>query len=635
MAPEQARGEQEVKPTADIFSLGCVLYECLTGKPPFKAAHSVAVLARILCEEALPVRILRPEVPPAVEALLTRMLAKVPSQRPQDGEALSQELDQLGDLGLDKGSIGIAPYSVAGRWLPGTEQQLVCVMLATPIEENNQPAALQEERRRALGELVGTFAGRAEWLLDGSLVVTMAGLKLHGAIDLAYQAAQCALAITRHRGVGQLTLTMCRALAGTHIPIGVAIDQAVSLLAARSSSPSASARGEILLDRLSATLLARHFVVIPAQGIALLGEERTDLEGTQTAGRKLRPLLGRESELGALEAFWNSVIEESEPALVVVTGPSGAGKTRLWQELVNRLQASGEALTVLVGRGDSLHASTPYGLVEQALRGLLNGQEEITRLMLQARQGRETDHEQIQRQVLHFLQAEARKAPVLLVLDGMQWADALSVATIAQARKQLTGTPLLVLTLGSAEAHAASASPWPEHASHQLILKGLSKKACERLIQQLLGQQLAPAVLARIVELSGGNPLFLEVLIHMLENGKEERESEALIAMLQARIGGLPAAARRTLLTASLFGLTFRRGGLAMILAEEEASDLDSELRTLEEAELIERRNHPQFVAEIEYGFRHALIREAAYDLLSDRDRSLGDSFVSQFRQAI
>lgn len=76
MAPEQALGSRELSPAADFFSLGCVLYQCLTGKPPFTADHLAAVLVRILFDEPPPVLQLRPEVPQALLGLIERMLRK-------------------------------------------------------------------------------------------------------------------------------------------------------------------------------------------------------------------------------------------------------------------------------------------------------------------------------------------------------------------------------------------------------------------------------------------------------------------------------------------------------------------------------------------------------------------------------
>lgn len=622
MAPEQARGEQDVGPGADIFSLGCVLYECLTGRPPFQAAHPVAVLARILCEEALPVRALRPELPAALEALLARMLAKAPGQRPPDGGALRTELAALGELGSAQEPTG--PYVLAGRWPSGTEQQLVCVMVAGS-SEHERGAGVDPERRRALDALVRSFAGQPEWLLDGSLVITMAGLKLHSAIDLAYQAAQCARALTREGGLRKLTLATCRAVGGAHVPLGGVIDQAVALLAKPPPGPDAG--GQILLDRLSAVLLARHFVVHSAPGLATLGPE---LKGAGQPGGGKGPLVGRESELAALTAFWNSTVEESEPALVVLTGPSGAGKTRLCQELVGRLQASGEALTVLTGCGEPARASLPYGLLEQALRGLAEDPAALLLAIGQAQQGRPTEHEPLQRQLVQALRQAAGQGPVLLVLEAVQWADPLSIATLGRALKQLAGSPLLVLVTGPARLSAASL--WPEHPAHQIVLKGLSKRACERLIRQQPGVQLAPDAVTRLVELSGGNPLFLEVLMQLLASGAQERESETVTAMLQARFSGLPAAARRTLLAASLFGPSFCRSELALILGEDEEGELDSALRTLEEAELIDRRGHGQLGEPAEYGFRHPLISTAASELLSEHDRRVGERFVAELR---
>src|SRR5262249_9642022 len=95
MAPEQANARREITPSVDIFALGCVLYECLTGKPPFAAPHVVAVLAKILFSEPLPLLEARPALPAALSTLVARMLAKDPKERPQDATALLEALSKL------------------------------------------------------------------------------------------------------------------------------------------------------------------------------------------------------------------------------------------------------------------------------------------------------------------------------------------------------------------------------------------------------------------------------------------------------------------------------------------------------------------------------------------------------------
>ena len=95
MAPEQASSQSALTPAADIFSLGCVLYECLTGKPPFSAPHFVAALAKILFTEPVPLRSLRPELPSALQELLERMLAKAPEHRFPEASSLLTALEQL------------------------------------------------------------------------------------------------------------------------------------------------------------------------------------------------------------------------------------------------------------------------------------------------------------------------------------------------------------------------------------------------------------------------------------------------------------------------------------------------------------------------------------------------------------
>jgi len=80
---------------ADIFSLGVVFYEALTGQQPFRARSFVATSQRILHDSPPPVSSLNPQVPPAVESIVSRMLAKDPEQRVASASQLSTELRKL------------------------------------------------------------------------------------------------------------------------------------------------------------------------------------------------------------------------------------------------------------------------------------------------------------------------------------------------------------------------------------------------------------------------------------------------------------------------------------------------------------------------------------------------------------
>ncbi len=82
MSPEQATGQATVGTASDIYALGCVLYEMLAGELPFTGATPQAVIARHVSAPAPPIRTVRPEVPPAVEAAVMAALAKEPEQRP-------------------------------------------------------------------------------------------------------------------------------------------------------------------------------------------------------------------------------------------------------------------------------------------------------------------------------------------------------------------------------------------------------------------------------------------------------------------------------------------------------------------------------------------------------------------------
>lgn len=91
MAPEQLL-EEESDARSDLYSVGVVLYECLTGRPPYQAKSPISLIAKILHETAEAPEMIAPEVPPAVSALVMQLLAKSPEERIQSAAALSQML---------------------------------------------------------------------------------------------------------------------------------------------------------------------------------------------------------------------------------------------------------------------------------------------------------------------------------------------------------------------------------------------------------------------------------------------------------------------------------------------------------------------------------------------------------------
>jgi serine/threonine-protein kinase len=81
MSPEQASASPELDGRTDIYSLGCVLYEMLAGAPPFSGPSAQALLARHAIDPVAPIRTVRGAVPPSVEQVVLRALAKVPADR--------------------------------------------------------------------------------------------------------------------------------------------------------------------------------------------------------------------------------------------------------------------------------------------------------------------------------------------------------------------------------------------------------------------------------------------------------------------------------------------------------------------------------------------------------------------------
>ena len=94
MAPEQASGKP-ADPRSDIYAVGGLLYEMLSGNPPYEGANFMEILHKKANTMPAPLSTVRPDVPAQLEALIMRAMAKDPAQRPQSMEALEKELQNV------------------------------------------------------------------------------------------------------------------------------------------------------------------------------------------------------------------------------------------------------------------------------------------------------------------------------------------------------------------------------------------------------------------------------------------------------------------------------------------------------------------------------------------------------------
>jgi class 3 adenylate cyclase len=252
------------------------------------------------------------------------------------------------------------------------------------------------------------------------------------------------------------------------------------------------------------------------------------------AARRLgTPFTGREAELALLERELEAVVSECECRPVTIVGEPGVGKSRLVAEFVERVGgrarvvrgtclsygegitywAIGQIVRELARVTDGHSPREARALIESLVAGLPNGTAVATNVaqLLGLADGAATADETAAA-IRDVLAAGAREEPLVVVVDDIQWAEPTLLDLLACLPERLAEAPIMLLCLARPEL--------PEHRPDwqaTVHLEPFVGHDVDSLLEALLGA--APAdVRARLAAASGGNPLFVEELVAMLED---------------------------------------------------------------------------------------------------------------------
>ncbi|WP_437820067.1 serine/threonine-protein kinase [Sorangium sp. So ce1078] len=705
MAPEQIEARSAPDPRSDVFSLGCVLFECLTGQPAFAGASPMAALSKMLLLDPPRLRDVRADAPAPLDELVARMLSRLPGDRPRDGAEVAAELDRIAAMGgawtappdapTLAGSAparGPAPRERAALTLD--EQRVVSLILVGEVDHGaaraprpaaqpaqapgkpppgstsspppgstSSPPPASSARAAEIRALVELHGGRLTQLVPGVELVVISGPG--SAVDRAERAAQCALALRAELPGAPLCVVTGRGVFSAGLAEGDAVDRGLAEL-------RAAPAGAVRLDGATAGMLGPRFVVArpdpsapPGEPLVLSGERAVDEIAPALLG-KHTPCVGRARELSMLHGVLSGCISDALASAVLVLGPPGAGKSRLRLELFASLRQRDEPVEILWGRADSGSPGSPFGMIadvlcraaglrardpasarhrklKQRLGRHLGGpaleraaaflgeiagapSPEHARLLRAARQSAAGVSDGVWAAWEDWLAAECAARPVLVALEDLHWGDAATVRLLDATLRNLRELPLMLLALARPDVHRHFPNLWAEREVQTIKLGPLPRRASAELVRAALGASVPDGVVTHLVERAGGNPFYLEELIRAVASGKGELLPDSVLGTVEARLDAEGNEGKRVLRAASIFGERFSKRGVAALLGgEERLADVEAWLRALADRELVAPASGPSGVADAaDHVFRHTLVREAAYAMLTEPDRALG-----------
>jgi class 3 adenylate cyclase/tetratricopeptide (TPR) repeat protein len=477
------------------------------------------------------------------------------------------------------------------------------------------------------------------------------------------------------------------------VPVGGAPDDVVggdvNNVAARLQELASA--NSILVGRRTFAAVGRAFEFGPKAELELKGKQQRvvafPLLGMlgDTPRRPLRlqsAMVGRDRELAALGVALDGVFASRRAAFITVYGPAGMGKSRLVKEFLTVATVSRPGVRVLRGRcaatthgvaylalgevvrdatGITISDSTPVAVekLETSVRNLLAplqvGADEV-RKVVQALAltagvdlpGNPLPSERpyalahvLARAWARFAEAAAADGGAILVIEDLHWSSE-SMNQLLERMSARVMAPLLIVGTSRPETGSSPARLLQGREGISVLsLDALTDDETSRLVEGLLaGRALPGEAHGLVVNKAEGNPFFVEELLRRaIDQGADPATEGSVLqlpdtvhAVLAARIDGLSEAQRRVLQEAAVMGRTFWEEPIRRAMPDQPVADI---LLELEDAALVVGRPGSMFAGEIEFAFRHALVRDVAYATVPRVRRGRAHALVGAWLEEI
>lgn len=691
MSPEQWQGSKLIDGRADLFSLGCVAFECLTGQSAFGADNIAAVVARVLLGETPRVRSISPDVSQEIDDFVATLMHSDPAHRYANAQVV---IDQLTKLIADNASAQSGPTQHVARPLSLERERspMAAVLCWNSVLAKTKPALSvdNDESPHDLGTRIAErWDGAMTLLVGGALLFLFSkGVALRENVERAARAS-----LDLRLGLPEwnisLTLTQAESRGPMHdrralqhlLPAeGTTVDDLADELQHKVG---------VAIDDGSERMLGENFVVVALDSTAdaprVLLEYRPERDESRKVLGRDCPCIGREKELRFMEATLDQVQDERSQSMLFLLGTQGLGKSRIRREWMARV-AERPGLKVVLSKSDVGTKLTSFALLKQWLHSAhpaafesapdhsaerrwqrfarefepiiaraLDGESDagapqkaldflgelagVRRFPLShAVQDAQEQPREMWSQLSHafavWLRGECASNTVALVLEDLHWADSASVSLLTQVWDQLSDCPLFVLVTAWPEAEATFGTLFRCNNSQTISLDPIGKKSAEKIVTHLLGADCTESVRRQVVDLAGGNGFLLEEIIrHVGTQHALDTLPPLGLALVQARLHRLAPESRRVLRLASVIGERFYRETIESITGTIAPQSVANHRTEPSLDAIFSQLKHDELLTPEGpiWAFRHSQIRQAAYEMLAEADRAQAHFAVAQW----